>query len=197
MKTLLKLKASLVGDAGASSGLTSAFVERWLAAHPTARVLERDLAEHPVPHLTAETFAAFRTDPATRSPAEQALVRLSDELIDELRAADVLVLGLPMYNFAVPSTLKAYFDHVVRARVTFRYGEKGPEGLLRGKKAYVLTARGGVYGADESETAWVRQILAFIGIDDVEIVTAEGLASEKSRDAALEAAARQIEQLAA
>jgi FMN-dependent NADH-azoreductase len=197
MKTLLKLNASLFGEDGASSGLTNAFVERWLAANPGARVIERDLAKDPVPHLTAEVFATFRTDPAKRSAEEQARVALSDTLVDELRRADVLVIGLPMYNFAVPSTLKAYFDHVVRARVTFRYTENGPEGLLEGKKAYVLAACGGVYAGDETETAWVRQILAFIGIDDVELVVAEGLASERSRDAALDGARREIERLAA
>ena len=123
MKTLLKLNSSMFGANGASSRLTGAFVTRWLATHPGAHVIERDLATTPVPHLTAEVFAGFTAKPGERSPAQQAATEASDALIDELRRADVLVLGLPMYNFGVPSALKAYFDYVGRAGETFRYTE--------------------------------------------------------------------------
>ena len=193
MNTLLQLNSSLFGDGGASSALTAAFTARWREANPAGTVIERDLAKHPVPHLTAEAFAAFGGN-GEPSVAGAAALRLSNELIDELRRADVVALGLPMYNFAVPSTLKAYFDHVARAGVTFRYGASGPEGLLRGKKAVILTARGGVY-AEESETAWVRQILRFLGITDVEIVVAEGLAIEGRREGALASAKREVDRL--
>ena len=197
MKTLLKLNSSLFGEGGASSRLTEAFVSRWQAAHPGARVIERDLAKNPVPHLTAERFAAFGAKPGERTLTEQAAVELSDSLIDELRRADVIVIGLPMYNFGVPSTLKAYFDHVARARETFRYTANGPEGLLKEKKAYVFAARGGVYLGTpyDTEISWLRQILGFLGVTDVEIVYAEGLATEASRGGALEAATREIEHL--
>jgi len=198
MKTLLKLNTSIFGENGASSRLTDAFVARWLAAHLGARVIERDLATDPVPHLTADVFAGFNAQPGERSPAQQAAVDVSDALIDELKRSDVLVLGLPMYNFGVPSTLKAYFDYIGRGGETFRYTENGPEGLLTGKEAYVLAARGGVYdGApSETETSYVRQFLSFLGIADIEFVYAEGLAlGDAARTVAFESAARAIEQL--
>lgn len=198
MKTLLKLTTSIFGENGASSQLTEAFVERWLAAHPGARAIERDLATNPVPHLTGEVFAGFSAKPGERSAAQQTAVEASDALIDELKRADVLVLGLPMYNFGVPSTLKAYFDYIGRMGETFRYTENGPEGLLTGKKAYVFAARGGVYAGapSETETSYVRQVLAFLGITEVEFVYAEGLAmGDAARTAAFESAARAIEKL--
>jgi FMN-dependent NADH-azoreductase len=197
MRTLLKLNTSIFGENGASSRLTDAFVARWLAAHPGARVIERDLATDAVPHLTAEVFAGFNAQPGERSPAQQRAVDVSDALIDELKRADVFVLGLPMYNFGVPSTLKAYFDYIGRGGKTFRYTENGPEGLLSGKRAYVFAARGGVYaGASETETSYVRQFLSFLGITDIEFVYAEGLAlGDAARTAAFESAARAIEEL--
>src|SRR5438552_4432340 len=161
MKTLVKLNTSIFGENGASSRLAEAFVARWLGAHPGARVIERDLATTPVPHLTAEVFAGFSAKPDDRSSAQQTAAEASDAMIDELRRADVLVLGLPMYNFGVPSTLKAYFDYIGRGGQTFRYTENGPEGLLTDKKAYVFAARGGVYAdASETETTYVRQFLS-------------------------------------
>jgi FMN-dependent NADH-azoreductase len=198
MKTLLKLNTSIFGENGASSRLTDAFVARWLAAHPGARVIERDLATDPPPHLMADVFAGFNAPPGERSPAQQAAADASDALIDELKRADVLVLGLPMYNFGVPSTLKAYFDYIGRGGETFRYTENGPEGLLTGKEAYVFATRGGVYAgaASETETSYVRQFLSFLGITNIEFVYAEGLAlGDVARTAALESAARAIEQL--
>jgi FMN-dependent NADH-azoreductase len=126
------------------------------------------------------------------------VVAYSDGLIDELKEADVIVLGLPMYNFGVPSMLKAYFDHVARAGVTFSYTATGPVGLLAGKKAYVLATRGGFYAGTprDTQTAYVRDFLAFLGITDVEFVYAEGLAiSEASRNAALSKARADLERL--
>jgi FMN-dependent NADH-azoreductase len=147
-------------------------------ARAQSRVIAHDLANDPVPHLTAERFQAFLARPESRTLEEQKVVNESDALIDELRAADTIVLGLPMYNFGIPSTLKAYFDHVARAGVTFRYAEKGPEGLLRGKKAYVFATRGGLHAGTprDTQTAYLRDFLRFIGIEDVEFVYAEGLA---------------------
>jgi len=198
MKILLKLNSSIFGENGASSRLTGAFVRRWLAAHPGARVIERNLATDPVPHLTADAFAGFNAQPGERSPAQQAAVEVSDALIDELERADVVVLGLPMYNFGVPSALKAYFDYIGRAGKTFRYTESGPEGLLTDKQAYIFATRGGIYdGApSETETSYVRQFLSFLGITNIEFVYAEGLAlGDAARAVAFESAARTIEQL--
>jgi len=130
-----------------------------------------------VPHLTAERFGAFVAEPQSHTAEQRAVLKFSDALIDELRRADVIVIGLPMYNFGVPSSLKAYFDHIARAGVTFRYTPQGPVGLLTGKKVYVFATRGGAYAGTplDTQTAYVRDFLRFLGIDAVEFVYAEGL----------------------
>lgn len=194
MTTLLKIQSSLSGDTSQSSQLAARFAADWLRRHPQGRVITRDLSRDPVPHLTAERFAAFAASPEERSAAQRAVVEESDALIEELRAADVIVLAVPMHNFSVPSTLRAYFDHVARAGVTFRYTESGPRGLLTGKRAVVVVTRGGYYpdGAD-LQVPYVRQFLGFIGITDVEVVVAEGLAvSAEARDAGLDRAREAI-----
>ena len=196
MQTLLQLNTSLYAGEGQSSRLAARFVARWRAARPDATVLLRDLADEPVPHLDAERFGAFLAKDEARDAKQKAIVAYSDGLIDELRRADVIVIGLPMYNFGVPSMLKAYFDHVARAGVTFRYTENGPVGLLTGKKAYVFAARGGHYAGtpSDTQTGYVRQFLAFLGIDDVEFVYAEGLAiGEASKQTALARAREAID----
>jgi FMN-dependent NADH-azoreductase len=200
MKTLLVLNSSLFSDAGQSSQLAARYVAQWRRDNPEGRVIERDLAKDPVPHLTAERFQAFLAKPEARTPGQQAIAGYSDALIGELQAADEIVLGLPMYNFGLPSTLKAYFDHIARAGATFRYTEKGPVGLLLGKRAVVFGTRGGLYAGTprDSQTTYVRDFLAFIGITDVEFVYAEGLSmGEASRDTSLAKAHRTIEALAA
>jgi FMN-dependent NADH-azoreductase len=185
MKTILHLNSSIYGDGGQSSRLAAEFV----AQFPDARVIRRDLAAAPLPHLDAERFGAFLARPESRTPAQQRVVAESDALIAELKAADTIVLGLPMYNFGLPTPLKAYFDHVARAGVTFKYTEQGPVGLLAGKKAYVFAARGGLYRGTprDTQTPYVRDFLAFLGIEDVQFVYAEGLAigaAEKSQSLA-------------
>ncbi len=176
MKTLLNIQTSLFGHEGQSSLLASQFVSEWQTRHPGSQVISRDLAADPVPHLDLPRFQAFLTEAAQRSPAQQAVVSYSDALIAELNKADVIVLGVPMYNFSVPSTLRAYFDHIARAGITFRYTPEGPEGLLKNKKAIVFLTRGGVHGEEHSQTVFLRQFLGFIGITDVEFIHAEGLA---------------------
>ena len=189
--TTLQLNTSLFGPGGQSTTLANEFVDR-----RRGKVIVRDLARDPVPHLDAARFGAFLAKPEARTPEQQAVVDYSDALIAELREADTIVLGLPMYNFNVPSTLRAYFDHVARAGVTFKYTEKGPVGQLTGKKAYVFVTRGGVYGAQHIHTTYVRDFLAFLGITDVEFIYAEGLAiSPASKDAALAKAREVIERL--
>jgi FMN-dependent NADH-azoreductase len=200
MKTLLQINASLFANGGQSTRLADAFVAQWRAGHPEATIVVRDLAADPVPHLSAERFAAFLAQPGERDPAQQAVAAYSDALIAELQRADVVVLGLPMYNFGVPSTLKAYFDHVARAGVTFRYTASGPVGLLTGKQAYVFATRGGLYAGTplDTQSGFVRDFLRFIGIADVRFVYAEGLALDATRkDAALAEARRAIARLAA
>jgi FMN-dependent NADH-azoreductase len=183
MKTLLQINASLFGANGQSTRMAERFVAAWRDANPGSRLIVRDIGTNPVPHLDAARFGAFTAPADARTSEQEGFVAYSDALIDELKRADVIVLGLPMYNFALPSTLKAYFDQVARSGVTFRYTAKGPEGLLKGKKAYVFAARGGLYAGTpaENQTPYIRQILAFMGIDDVEFVYAEGLAISPAR----------------
>ena len=199
MRTILQLNTSLFGENGQSSRLAAEFAAS-LAGASGATLRLRDLAKDPVPHLTAERFTAWTTPASARTVEQQRHVAESDALIDELRAADVLVLGLPMYNFGVPSALKAYFDHLARAGVTFRYTADGPVGLLNGKKAYVFATRGGQHAGTgrDLQSAFVRQFLGFIGIRDVEFVYAEGLAlGDEQRARAVAAAVERIGQLAA
>ena len=200
MSKLLKINASLFSGNGQSSQLTERFVAAWQASHPDTRVIERDLAASPVPHLDGARFMSFLAKPEERSAEQQTVVEFSDALIAELRTADAIVIGLPMYNFGIPSQLKAYFDHIARAGVTFRYTATGPEGLLTGKKAYILAARGGIYAGTpkDSQTTYVRDFLGFIGITDVEFVYAEGLSmGDDSKSAALAKAHQSLAALTA
>jgi FMN-dependent NADH-azoreductase len=201
MTTLLQINASINDDNSQSSRLANQFVAAFRDSHPGAKIVARHVAANePVPHLDGERFSAFITQPEVRSAAQHAVVAYSDTLINELQAADVIVLGLPMYNFGVPSQLKAYFDHIARAGVTFKYSDRGPVGLLTGKKAYVFAARGGLYVGTplDTQTSYVRDFLRFVGIGDVEFVYAEGLnLSPQSKEAGLAKAAAEIARLAA
>jgi FMN-dependent NADH-azoreductase len=198
MKSLLQLNASIFSDNGQSSRLANQFVAGWREAHPGGHVVVRDLAADPVPHLDAQRVGAFFAKPEERNAEQQAIVDFSDALIEEIRRADVIVIGLPLYNFAIPSTFKAYLDHITRAGVTFRYTENGPVGLLPGKKVYVFAARGGLYQGtpNDTQTPYIRSILGFIGITDVEFVYAEGLnMGEEAKQSALANADTAITQL--
>jgi FMN-dependent NADH-azoreductase len=198
---LLQINTSINNGNGQSSQLARQFVASIQKRDPTVSVVVRDVAAaEPVPHLDAERFGAFITQPQERSAAQDAVVAYSDALINELQQADVIVMGLPMYNFGVPSQLKAYFDHIARAGVTFKYTDKGPVGLLTGKRAYVFAARGGVYAGTplDTQTGYVRDFLRFLGITDVNFVYAEGLAiSPQSKEAGLAKAGAEIALLAA
>lgn len=177
MSNILVIESSARTQGSISRQLTAEFIGHWQAAHPTDTVTVRDLARDPVPHLDATLLGSWMTPAEQHGEAEQAALARSNLLTDELLAADVLVLAAPMYNFGIPSTLKAWLDHVLRAGVTFKYTETGPQGLLSGKRAVVLTARGGIYagGSMDHQEPYLRQALAFIGIHDVRFVHAEGL----------------------
>ena len=195
MKTLLQIKSSLNGDDGQSSYLSNQFVQRWKAQHPDGQVVVRDLAANPVPHLDGKRFNAFLTPADKRSAQEQKIVDYSDELIAEIKSADVIALGLPMYNFGIPSTLKAYFDHIARSGVTFRYTAEGPEGLLPNIPVYILAARGGIYQGTQadSQTGYMQTFLAFLGLKNTQFIYAEGLAmGEEGKDSALNQAVATI-----
>ena len=200
MTTLLQVNASIHNSKGQSSQLAEQFVAAFRRRNPTARIVVRDVAAaEPVPHLDADRFGAFITRPEERSSSQRAVVAYSDTLIEELKQADVIVFGLPMYNFGVPSQLKAYFDHIARAGVTFKYTDKGPVGLLTGKKVYVFAARGGLYAGTplDTQSSYVRDFLRFLAMTDVEFVYAEGLAiSPQSKEAGVAKAVAEIARLA-
>src|SRR6266853_412380 len=200
MSTLLQINASINDDNGQSSQLANQFVAAFRTRIPNAKIVLRNVAAaDPVPLLNAERFGAFITKAEERNADQHAVVAYSDKLIDELKQADVIVLGLPMYNFGVPSQLKAYFDHVARAGVTFKYTDKGPVGQLTGKKVYVFAARGGQYAGTpmDTQTSYVRDFLRFLGMADVEFVYAEGLAiSPQSKEEGLAKAVAEIARLA-
>jgi FMN-dependent NADH-azoreductase len=182
MKTILQINSSIFNGSGQSSRLANELVGVLRARHPGTQLVVRDLVKDPVPHMDAERF---------KSGAGR-------ELIDELQRAEVLVLGLPMYNFGVPSQLKAWFDHIARAGVTFQYTDKGAVGLLTGKKAYVVATRGGLYAGTpaDTQTAYVRDFLAFLGITDVQFIYAEGLAiDEATREASLASARQNLQEV--
>lgn len=199
MTTLLHINSSARIN-GHANQLSDDFVREWLSRHPDSRVVRRNLTTQPIPHLSEETINAFFTPVEEHTEAQRAAVRLSDELIAELLAADVIVIGVPMYNFGIPSTLKAYFDHIARVGVTFRYTPEGAEGLVKGKKAYILAARGGVYSGtpSDTQTEYLRSFLGFIGIDDLSFIYAEGLnLGDEAKAEAERAAQARIRELAA
>ncbi|MBI3547561.1 MAG: NAD(P)H-dependent oxidoreductase [Elusimicrobia bacterium] len=193
MKKILVVESSPLAEASVSRRLTKDVVAALLVEHPGSEVATRDLAARPLPHLSAEALSAFAAAPEARSPAQREAARASEEAAAELLAADVVVIGAPMWNFGVPSALKAWIDHVVRAGKTFSYSAQGPKGLAAGRRAIVASASGGIYSEGPGEAmdfhaAYLRAVLAFIGISDVSVVRAEGLAIPGVQETAYEKA---------
>ncbi|HZU64854.1 MAG TPA: NAD(P)H-dependent oxidoreductase [Novosphingobium sp.] len=195
MTKILVIRSAATGEASVSNKL----IDAYLAAHPGAEVVDRNLDAEPVPHVTSASLAGIgRQAPEGGQFAEARA--LQDQLIGEVFGADVLVIGLPLYNFGMPSTLKAWFDYIARAGTTFQYTEKGPEGLVKGKKAIIAQARAGKY--DDAAgfpfaVAHTKALLGFIGVTDVEVITAEGLAfGPDAAAAAIAEAATKIAELA-
>ena len=195
MTKVLIIDSAATGEASVSRMLAAQFADRLREAVPGVQIARRDVGRATIPHLTEETVGAIRGGPAETEIAQAAL-DLSDTLVRELREADVVVIGAPMYNFGMPSTLKTWFDHILRARVTFRYTAEGkPEGLLTGKKAVVIETRAGLYSEGPSAAAdfqepHIRFLLGVMGIDDVTFVRAEKLAF--AADEAIADAASQL-----
>ena len=181
MKNILFVPSSPRGWESYSHRVARRIVDDLLTRSPGARVVVRDVAKRPLPHVGAP-FAAGRAMPAEkRSEADRQALALSDELVDELFAADVIVIAAPMHNFSIPSSLKAWVDHIVRPGRTFSYSEKGPQGLVTEKKAVLVLARGGVYSEGPMQSfdfqePYLRAVLGFIGITDIEVVRVEGVA---------------------
>lgn len=197
MTNLLVLNTSLSGENGKSNQLVSQYVEQ-LEGKTDVNVVNRDLAAENLPHLSGAEMQAWMTPAEERSDEQKMQAALSDTLVEEIEAADTLVIGMPMYNFGVPSVFKAWIDRVARAGRTFRYTENGPQGLLQGKKAVIFATRGGMYAGTEkdSQTQFLKDVLAFLGITDVEFVYAEGLAmGDEFYDKAWHAAEQKIIEL--
>ncbi|MGF1765471.1 FMN-dependent NADH-azoreductase [Aliivibrio kagoshimensis] len=171
MTKLLAVKSSILGEYSQSNALINQYID----AYSTDDVVVRDLAASPVPVLDGEIATGLR---GVENPTQkqQDAITLSDELIEEIRTADTLIIGAPMYNFTIPTQLKNWFDIIARAGVTFNYTEQGPKGLLTGKKAIVVTTRGGIHKETDSMVPYLKTILGFVGITDVEFVYSEGLA---------------------
>jgi FMN-dependent NADH-azoreductase len=195
MATVLHINSSVRQNGSLSRQLGAEFVAKWQEANPSGTVITRDLAANPVPHLTEQMMGAYFT-PAEQRNADQAhTIKTSDALVDELLAADTIVIGAPMYNFSVTSGLKAWIDHVARAGRTFKYGANGPEGLVSGKKVYVFVASGGAYSegpaaAYDHVTTYLRSVLGFLGMTDVTFIVAEGVAMGEEAVAAAIAKSR-------
>ncbi|WP_417814538.1 FMN-dependent NADH-azoreductase [Thalassospira alkalitolerans] len=178
MTSILHINASVNGENSNSRLIASKLIERIVAATPAANVVERDLNDKSIPALTGEIVGAFYTPAENRTGAQKDVIAVSDKLVAELKASDVVVIGAPMYNFSVPSTLKAWVDLIARVGVTFNYTENGPKGLLEGKKAYLVVATGGVpvNSAADFATPYLKQVLGFVGIADIEVIDASGFA---------------------
>jgi FMN-dependent NADH-azoreductase len=184
---ILRIDASARFDGSVTRQLSDELIAALHARHGRVSVVARDLSLTPPPLLNADWLAANFTEPQARDAGQRAALSLSDELVAELMAADAVVLGVPVYNFGVPAALKAWIDLVARARVTFRYTENGPEGLLRHKRAYLVVASGGVSVGSETDfaTGYLRHLLGFLGITEVEIVAADrGMLRNDAVDAA-------------
>jgi len=182
MTTLLQLNTSVFSEAGQSSQLAKEFAQNWQRQRAGSKVIVRDLTSDPVPHLTGERFKAFLTPAEQRTDAQRDIAAYSDSLIDELKQADVITIGLPLYNYGIPSSLQAYFDHIARAGVTFKHTANGPVGFLPNKRVVVFATRGGKYigSVNESVTTQVRNFLKLLGMTEVEFIYAEGLSMDAS-----------------
>lgn len=197
MTHILHITASIRSEEqSVSRSLSGKLVESF--AKTGATVTTRDLAQNDLPFIDADRFAANLAPYADRTEAQHDLAKIADTLIDELKAADVIVFGVPIYNFSAPSTLKAWADLVARAGTTFRYTATGPEGLLTGKKAYIAIASGGTTVGSEIDfmSPWLKFFLGFLGIRDVEIVAADGIMGAGGEEK-IAAAHEKVEQMAA
>ncbi|RJP69684.1 MAG: FMN-dependent NADH-azoreductase [Comamonadaceae bacterium] len=178
---LLHIDSAITGDQSVSRQLTASTVAAWVAAHPGTQVQHLDLAADVVPHLSADALG-FRTGQAATTEAQRRENALSEALVSQFLAADVVVIGAPLYNFTIPTQLKAWIDRIAQAGRTFTYTDKGPQGLAGGKTVIVALARGGVYSTSEGgramehQESYMQTVMGFIGITDVRFVRAEGVA---------------------
>lgn len=194
MNNILLIQSSPRGTDSFSKQVAQSIVDELKAGRSEIKVVVRDLAANPPPHVGLPFITGLYAPPQQRTPEQTEAIALSDELISELFAAEIIIIGVPMHNFTLPSTLKAWIDHVARAGQTFSYGPNGPVGLLRGKRAILVLARGGVYSsgptkAFDFQEPYLRAVLGFLGITEVGAVHVEGTANRAIGAAAALAAA--------
>ncbi|HEY1869796.1 MAG TPA: NAD(P)H-dependent oxidoreductase [Chitinophagaceae bacterium] len=197
MKKILHVISSPRGEASYSIRLGHSIIEKLQEVYPDSIVKENVLVNKQFPHLEEAQIRSFYTAPENRTPQNIEAIQHSDEAIHEIMEADILVIGAPMYNFSVPSTLKAWIDHIARAGVTFKYDDKGPKGLVHGKKVYLAVASGGVYSQGQMKpydfvTPYLQTVLGFIGLTDVTVVRAEGTSIPQIKDKAIETAIERL-----
>jgi FMN-dependent NADH-azoreductase len=191
MKKILHIISSPRGEASLSIKLGNAIIEKIKAEYPGSTVKESNLVKQQFPHLEEAHLTSFFTPAESRTPANIAAVRHSEEAIQEIKDADIIVIGAPLYNFSIHSALKAWIDHIVRAGITFKYDENGPEGLLKGKKAYIALSSGGIYSDGPMKSLdfvepYLKHILSFIGLTDITVFRVEGSSIPGVQDTALE-----------
>ena len=197
MKKILHIISSPRGEASYSIKLGKSIIEKITTIYPDSIVKENILVNKQFPHLEEAQISSFFTPPENRTLQNLEALQHSDEEIREIMEADILVIGAPMYNFSIPSTLKAWIDHIVRAGITFKNDGKGPKGLVENKKAYLAVASGGIYSEGlmkpyDFVTPYLQSVLGFIGITDITIVRAEGTSMPQTKDLAIEKAVNQI-----
>ncbi|MBV8680682.1 MAG: FMN-dependent NADH-azoreductase [Aquitalea sp.] len=198
---LLHLDSSILGQNSVSRQLTAAIVAGLRQQHGELSISYRDLAAQPIAHLSGEIIAANFTEQADWNDTQRQESALSNELIEEFLAADILVIGAPMYNFSIPSQLKSWIDRVAAAGRTFKYTENGPQGLAGGKKVLIASTRGGVYSTEQGQLMdfqedYLRTVLGFLGVTDIEFVRAEAVnMGEDKRATAIHAAKQDIARL--
>jgi FMN-dependent NADH-azoreductase len=178
MTTILQINSAARSQNATSTLLVNELTEKLQQSNPGAKLVVRNLQAEPLPHLDDSILGAFFTPADQRSPEQTAISARSEALIDELKAADIIVIGAPMYNFGISSQLKTYFDFISRAGLSFQYTATGSEGFVTGKKVFVVTARGGQYVGtpDDTHTLYLQTFLGFLGMTDVQFIYAEGLA---------------------
>jgi FMN-dependent NADH-azoreductase len=197
MKKILHIISSPRGEASFSIRLGRSIIEKIVTANPGSTVKENILVNKQFPHLEEAQITSYFTPPENRTSQNLEALHHSDEAIQEILAADILVIGAPMYNFSIPSTLKAWIDHIVRAGITFKYDGNGPKGMVENKKVYLAVASGGIYSEGQMKpydfvTPYLQSVLGFIGISDITVVRAEGTSIPVIKDLAIEKAVNQI-----
>lgn len=202
MAVLLHIDSSARGEESVTRKLSAEFVTRWRETHPGTQLIYRDLGRQIMPVVTEDWITAAYTPAEQRTAYQHDVLAMSDKLLDELFAADVIVLGVPMYNFNIPANLKAYIDQIVRSGKTFTFQNGYAEGLAKGKKLFVIQSRGSDYGpgtpmeALNHQTPFLKTVFNFIGIDDITFIDANGQSVPALAPAQLSSAQSQIHQLA-